>query len=125
MLIAAVLCLCAAVVTAGVGAWSLRRPHSTDTAMPRVLRSVAPIQLATAVMLAAGGAAALVAPRGTGDDGADGLRHRGRRHLRGRLLHQGAKAGVAMMALDNAPAGDGCAGSAARCTRCPAAEFAG
>lgn len=114
MLIAAVLCLCAAVVTAGVGAWSLRRPHSTDT-VPRVLRSVAPIQLATAVMLAAGGAAALVAPRSTGVTvlmvcviGAVGTFAAG--------CYQGAKAGAAMMARENAPAGEGCAGSCASCT---------
>jgi hypothetical protein len=114
MLIAAVLCLCAAVVTAGVGTWSLRRPHSTDT-VPRVLRSVAPIQLATAVMLAAGGAVALVAPRSTGVTvlmvcviGAVGTFAAG--------CYQGAKAGAAMMGLDDAPASDGCAGSCANCT---------
>ncbi|MUL50042.1 hypothetical protein FZI85_13810 [Mycobacterium sp. CBMA293] len=114
MLIAAVLCLCAAAASAGVGAWSLTRPHSTDT-VPRVLRSVAPIQLATAAMLAAGGAVALVAPRSTSLTvlivcvlGAVGTLAAG--------CYQGAKAGAAMMGLDNAPASDGCAGSCASCT---------
>jgi hypothetical protein len=60
MLIAAVLCLCAAVATAGVGGWLLRRPPSGDPVLA-VLRSVAPTQLAAAAMLAAGGAIALAA----------------------------------------------------------------
>jgi hypothetical protein len=58
MLIAAVLCLCAAVVIAGLGVWLLARPRSADTAQV-VLRGVAPTQLAAAAMLAAGGAVAL------------------------------------------------------------------
>jgi hypothetical protein len=65
MLVAAVLCLCAAVATAGLGVWLLTRPKSTDY-VPRVLRGVAPIQLAAAVMLAAGGAVALSAKPQTG-----------------------------------------------------------
>ncbi|MCH9733568.1 MAG: hypothetical protein K0U78_03295 [Actinomycetia bacterium] len=60
MLVAAVLCLCAAVATAAQGLWSLvRRP--SDDYVRRVLRGVAPIQLAAAVMLGAGGLAALSA----------------------------------------------------------------
>ena len=58
MLIAAVLCLCAAVVIAALGGWLLARPHTTDPAH-LVLRGVAPTQLAAAAMLAAGGAVAL------------------------------------------------------------------
>jgi hypothetical protein len=58
MLVAAVLCLCAAVAIAGVGLWLLARPHSGDY-VRQVLRAVAPTQLAAAVMLAAGGAVAL------------------------------------------------------------------
>lgn len=65
MLIAAVLCLCAAVATAGVGLWSLRRPHSKDP-VQLVLRSVAPTQLAAAAMLAAGGLVGLTTASGTG-----------------------------------------------------------
>lgn len=64
MLIAAVLCLCAAGATAAVGGWLLRRPDSGDP-VRTVLRSVAPTQLAAAAMLAAGGAVALVAEPGT------------------------------------------------------------
>ncbi|ULE34719.1 hypothetical protein [Mycobacterium sp. IDR2000157661] len=64
MLIAAVLCLCAAVATAGLGLWSLRRPTSGDP-VQAVLSSVAPTQLAAAAMLAAGGVVGLAAP-GTG-----------------------------------------------------------
>jgi hypothetical protein len=60
MLIAAVLCLCAAAVTAGLGLWLLTRPRSTDP-VRQVLRTVAPTQLAAAAMLAAGGAVALSA----------------------------------------------------------------
>jgi hypothetical protein len=60
MLIAAVICLCAAAVTAGLGLWLLTRPRSTDP-VRRVLRTVAPTQLAAAAMLAAGGTVALSA----------------------------------------------------------------
>jgi membrane protein implicated in regulation of membrane protease activity len=60
MLVAAVLCLCAAAVTAGQGVWSLTRPPSADY-VRQVLRAVAPTQLAAAVMLAAGAAVALSA----------------------------------------------------------------
>jgi hypothetical protein len=58
MLITAVLCLCAAVATAALGAWLLSRPRTGDP-VRQVLRAVAPTQLAAAVMLAAGGAVAL------------------------------------------------------------------
>jgi hypothetical protein len=58
MLIAAVLCLSAAAVTAGLGLWLLARPRSSDP-VRQVLRTVAPTQLAAAAMLAAGGAVAL------------------------------------------------------------------
>ena len=60
MLVAAVLCLSAAAVTAAQGLWSMARPPSTDY-VRQVLRGVAPIQLAAAVMLAAGGVVALSA----------------------------------------------------------------
>jgi hypothetical protein len=62
MLIAGVLCVCAAVVMAARGLWSLSRPGATD-ATGVVMRTVAPPQLAAAVMLAAGGTVALAAPR--------------------------------------------------------------
>lgn len=64
MLIAAVLCLCAALATAGLGLWLLTRPRSGDL-VSQVLRSVAPTQLAAAVMLAAGGLVPLSARPGT------------------------------------------------------------
>lgn len=60
MLVAAVLCLCAAALTAALGAWSLMRRPSTDY-VQQVLRAVAPTQLAAAVMLAAGAVVALSA----------------------------------------------------------------
>jgi hypothetical protein len=60
MLIAAVLCLCAAMATAGVGLWLLSRPAAADP-VRQVLRAVAPTQLAAAVMLTAGGVVALSA----------------------------------------------------------------
>ena len=65
MLIAAVLCLGAAFATAGLGVWLLTRPQSGDY-VHQILRGVAPIQLAAAVMLAAGGAVALSAKPQTG-----------------------------------------------------------
>jgi len=64
MLVAALLCLCAAVATAALGLWLLARPHSDDY-VQQVLRAVAPTQLAAAVMLAAGGVVALSTPPAT------------------------------------------------------------
>ncbi len=67
MLIAGVLCVCLAVLMAVLGFWSLARPTAdpaTDTAA-QVMRSLAPPQLAAAIMLAAGGAVALGAQHGT------------------------------------------------------------
>ncbi|HZQ32384.1 MAG TPA: hypothetical protein VFB19_11685 [Mycobacterium sp.] len=61
MLVAGVLCLCAAAASAALGARALIRPASSVVATQRVLRTVAPTQLAAAVMLAAGGAVALSA----------------------------------------------------------------
>jgi hypothetical protein len=65
MLIAGVLCLCAAVVSAAFGMWTLARPWRADLGQ-QVLRAVAPTQLAAAVMLAAGGAVALANPAHVG-----------------------------------------------------------
>jgi hypothetical protein len=63
MLITGVLCVCAAVVSAGFGTWSLSHSQAPNpvgtTAL--ALRAIAPTQLAAAVMLAAGGLVALVA----------------------------------------------------------------
>jgi hypothetical protein len=67
MLIAGVLCVCAAVVSAGFGTWSLSHgpvPSPVDTTA-LALRAVAPTQLAAAIMLAAGGLVALVASPNT------------------------------------------------------------
>jgi hypothetical protein len=61
MLVAAVLCLCAAATTAGVAARSLNRPYAADP-VRQVLRAVAPTQFAAAAMLTAGGVVALSAP---------------------------------------------------------------
>lgn len=61
MLIAGVLCVCAAVISAALGLWSLSRPRSADTTQIAV-RAVAPTLLAASVVLAAGGATALAAP---------------------------------------------------------------
>lgn len=63
MLIVGVLCMCAAVVSAGFGLWALARPRPADPAQ-LARRAVAPAQLAAALMLAAGGAVALVGPPG-------------------------------------------------------------
>ena len=64
MLIAGVLCVSAAVVMAVLGLRSLVRPVGTGT-VGVIMRSVAPPQLAGAIMLAAGGAVALAAPVAT------------------------------------------------------------
>jgi hypothetical protein len=58
MLIAGVLCVCAAVASAGFGTWSLSHSHTVGTTQV-ALRALAPTQLAAAVMLTAGGAVAL------------------------------------------------------------------
>jgi hypothetical protein len=60
MLIAGVLCVCAAVVSAGFGTWSLSHNQTVDTTQV-ALRALAPTQLAAAVMLTAGGVVALAA----------------------------------------------------------------
>ncbi|SRX92832.1 hypothetical protein MSP7336_01058 [Mycobacterium shimoidei] len=61
MLIAGVVCLCAALVSGVLGLRSLSRSGAADD--PQwVTRSIAPTQLAAAVMLTAGGAVALAGP---------------------------------------------------------------
>jgi hypothetical protein len=60
MLIAGVLCLCGAVVSAGFGTWSRSHNQTVDTTA-LALRAMAPTQLAAAVMLTAGGVVALAA----------------------------------------------------------------
>ena len=59
-MIAGVLCMCAAVASAGFGTWSLSRNQVVD-ASALALRALAPTQLAAAIMLAAGGVVALAA----------------------------------------------------------------
>ncbi len=58
MLIAGVVCMCAAVASAGFGTWSLAHNQGLD-ATALALRAMAPTQFAAAVMLAAGGVVAL------------------------------------------------------------------
>lgn len=65
MLVVGVVCLCLAVLVGGSGVRTLTRPPSADVTA-QVLRAVAPTQLAAAVMLIAGGSAALAAPPHTG-----------------------------------------------------------
>ena len=108
MLIAAVLCLCAAAATAASGLWTLARPRPDDP-VRLILRAVAPTQLAAAAMLAAGGAVALVAPLHVGVTilvtsvvGAVGTVAAG--------CYQAAKA-----AARSQPAPAGCAGSCQSC----------
>lgn len=64
MLIAGVLCVCAAVASAGFGIRSLARSQTFETANATsqvALRALAPPQLAAAVILTAGGVVALAA----------------------------------------------------------------
>ena len=65
MLIAALLCFCAAAVSAGFGARALMRPEPA-TGVQQALRVLAPTQFAAAVMLAAGGVVAVSARPATG-----------------------------------------------------------
>ena len=60
MLIAGVLCICAAATSAGFGIRSLFQGHPADP-IPRAGRARAPPQLAAAVMRTAGGVVALAA----------------------------------------------------------------
>ncbi|MBD9319703.1 hypothetical protein, partial [Mycobacterium tuberculosis] len=61
MFLAGVLCMCAAAASALFGSWSLfHTPTADPTAL--ALRAMAPMQLAAAVMLAAGGVVAVAAP---------------------------------------------------------------
>ncbi|MGA5462542.1 hypothetical protein [Mycobacterium sp. NPDC050041] len=113
MLITAVLCLCAAVAIAGIGLWLLTHPRPADP-VRQVLRTVAPTQLAAAVMLAAGGMVALSAQPHTAVlvvivcvVGAIGTVAAG--------CWQSAKLAAAHNAAA-AQTGAGCAGSCAACT---------
>ncbi len=114
MLIAGVLCLCAALASAGSGLWTLTRPASADVAV-QVRRAVAPTQLAAAAMLAAGGAVALADNQGTGllvlivcVLGAIGTIAAG--------SWQGARFAVEREQAAAAAPADDCAGSCAACT---------
>lgn len=64
MLIAGVVCMCAAVASAGFGTWSLSQGQPVHTTQ-LALRAMAPTQLAAAVMLAAGGVVTLAASPST------------------------------------------------------------
>lgn len=64
MFVVGLVCLGLAVLIGGSGVWTLTRPAAVDVT-GQVLRAVAPTQLAAAVMLAAGGSAALAAPTRT------------------------------------------------------------
>ena len=114
MLIAAIVCLTLAAVTAALGIWSWTRPRTADV-VPLVLRSVAPIQLVSAVMLAAGGAVALTAPPQIALTalivcvvGAIGTVAAG--------CYQGAKVGAALLTQQSESTADACSGSCAGCT---------
>ncbi|ORW87682.1 hypothetical protein AWB92_00840 [Mycobacterium sp. IEC1808] len=63
MLIAGVVCMCAALASAGFGTWSLSHNQTTEGTggTQLALRAMAPPQLAAAVMFAAGGVVALAA----------------------------------------------------------------
>ena len=68
MVIGAVLSLLLAVLIGGSGLWTLARRGGIDV-NDRALRAVAPTQIAAAVMLVAGGVAALTAPSQIGLSG--------------------------------------------------------
>ncbi|CAM4303938.1 hypothetical protein MB901379_00056 [Mycobacterium basiliense] len=60
MLIAGVLCLCAALASAISATWSVSQPPTAETGR-LALRAMAPTQFAAAIMLAAGGVVGLTA----------------------------------------------------------------
>lgn len=62
MTIASVVCLCLAALIGGTGLWTLTRRAGATDLTGQVVRSVAPAQLAAAVMLGAGAVVGLVAP---------------------------------------------------------------
>lgn len=59
MLITGVLCLCAAVLSAGFGTWSLTQSRTSGDLARTAMRAMGPAQLAASVMLAASGLVAL------------------------------------------------------------------
>jgi uncharacterized membrane protein YfcA len=110
MLITGVVCLCAAVLSAAFGLWTLARPHAAGLNQ-QVMRAVAPTQLAAAVMLTAGGVVALASPPHTGwlvvivcALGAIGT------------VAAGSWQGARFAVRQEAPAPAECAGSCAACT---------
>ncbi|MDY6996091.1 MAG: hypothetical protein SW019_05815 [Actinomycetota bacterium] len=115
MFVAAIVCLCAAVVTGALGVWSLTRPPSADF-VARVLRGVAPTQLAAAAMLAAAAVVGLTAAPPTAAVlltvcvvGAVGTVAAG--------CWQSAKGVALAQARQQAStAGDGCAGACGSCS---------
>ena len=120
MVVAAVLCLCAAVVTAAQAVWSLTRPPTVDY-VRQVLRAVAPTQLAAAAMLAAG---AVVASGGQPPD-VHGRAHRLRRQApsaRWRPAAGRAPRRSCAMSSTGARRRQPAAAAPARRARCPAAE---
>ncbi|BBY55843.1 hypothetical protein H7J07_02880 [Mycobacterium koreense] len=112
MLIATVVCCVAALLVAARGVWTLTRPDTGDP-VQRVLRAVAPTQLAAASMLAMAGVTAAVAPTGTavaalvvGVLGAAGTVAAG--------IWHSARYAAAAEARQQA---DGCAGACSACTQ--------
>ncbi len=113
MIVGAVACLGLAVLIGGSGVWTWTRTPATDLTS-QVLRSVAPTQVAAAVMLAAGGVCALVAPPPigligliAGIIGAVGTIAAG--------SWQGARFAARREATGGCGSGDGCAGCAKLC----------
>ncbi len=125
MLIAAVLCLCAAVATAGLGLWLLTRPVAADP-VRQVLRAVAPTQLAAAVMLAAGGVVALSARAADRPARCGGVRRSARwarsRPGAGRAPRWSRRS--ARRPPAGPPACEGTVAGPARPARCPVTELA-
>jgi hypothetical protein len=114
MLIAGLLCLCAAVAAAVLAARTLMRPQPADGPTDinaQVARSVAPIQLTAAAMLAAGGLVGLASDVHTGlvvlivcVVGAVGT------------VAAGSWQSARYALRREQTSGDGCAGSCAACT---------
>ena len=113
MVVGAVVCLGLAVLIGGSGLWTLTRTPAIDLT-GQVLRAVAPTQVAAAVMLAAGGVSALVAPPSIGLIGLIGGAV-GAVATIGAGSWQGARYAARRQSAGGCGSGQGCGGCAKVC----------
>ena len=114
MVAGAVLSLCLAALIAGSGLCTLSRRSGVDVT-GQVLRAVAPTQIAAAVMLTAGGIAALAAPAPIGLTGLL-IGAAGAIATIGAGSWRAARYAAARQVASNCGSADGCAGCTRLCT---------